>query len=464
MTECSQAEFEFQGLFSREVVGRFDGGQITSDGGSLLLREVERRTGILRRFAGCFIDYRAGDRIEHSVEELVAQRIYALALGYEDLNDHEQLRADPLLAVLAGKRDPEGKDRKQERDRGKALAGKSTLNRWELTRADATEQERYAKIVMDPAAIDQLLVEVFLEAHTTAPAEMVLDLDATDDPLYGKQEGRFFHGYYGHYCYLPLYIFAGDHLLCARLRPSNTDASAGSREEVERIVQQIRARWPEVRILLRADSGFCRDDLMSWCEAHQVHYVFGLARNQRLRKRIDAEMAQARALHEQTQQAVRVFTEFVYQTHDSWSRARRVVAKAEHLSKGENPRFVVTSLDAAYLPAQPLYEQLYCGRGDMENRIKEQFSLFSDRTSTAYLRSNQLRLYLSSIAYLLLEAFRRLGLNGTAMATAQCQTIRLKLLKMGALVRVTVRKVWVSFSSGYPDQALFARVFQQLHC
>src|SRR4051812_3046485 len=237
------------------------------------------------------------------------------------------------------------------------------------------------------------------------------------------------HGYYGHYCYLPLYIFAGDHLLCARLRPANTDASAGSREEVGRIVQQIRARWPEVRILLRADSGFCRDDLMSWCEANQIHYVFGLARNQRLRKSIDAEMAQARALHEQTQQAVRVFTEFVYETHDSWSRARRVVAKAEHLSKGENPRFVVTSLDAAYLPAQPLYEQLYCGRGEMENRIKEQFSLFSDRTSTAYLRSNQLRLYLSSIAYLLLEAFRRLGLNGTAMARAQCQTIRLKLLR-----------------------------------
>ena len=464
MTECSQTEFEFQGLFSREIIGRFDGGQITSDGGSLLLREVERRTGILRRFAGCFTDHRAVDRIEHSVEELIAQRIYALALGYEDLNDHEQLRADPLLAVLAGKRDPEGKDRKQERDRGKALAGKSTLNRWELTRADATEQERYAKIVMDPAAIDRLLVEVFLEAHATPPAEMVLDLDATDDPLYGKQEGRFFHGYYGHYCYLPLYIFAGDHLLCARLRPSNTDASAGSREEVERIVQQIRARWPEVRILLRADSGFCRDNLMSWCEANQVHYVFGLARNQRLRKSIDAEMAQARALHEQTQQAVRVFTEFVYETHDSWSRARRVVAKAEHLSKGENPRFVVTSLDAAYLPAQPLYEQLYCGRGEMENRIKEQFSLFSDRTSTAYLRSNQLRLYLSSIGYLLLEAFRRWGLNGTAMARAQCQTIRLKLLKIGALVRVTVRKVWVSFSSGYPDQALFARVFQQLHC
>src|SRR3954462_6747330 len=290
MTECSQTEFEFQGLFSREIIGRFDGGQITSDGGSLLLREVERRTGILRRLAGCFTDHRAVNRIEHSVEELIAQRIYALALGYKDLNDHEQLRADPLLAVLAGKRDPEGKHRKKERDRGKALAGKSTLNRWELTRADASEQERYAKIVMDPAAIDQLLVEVFLEAHAPPPAEMVLDLDATDDPLYGKQEGRFFHGYYGHYCYLPLYIFAGDHLLCARLRTAGQDGSAGAREEVARIVEQLRQRWSTVKITLRADSGFCREELMSWCEANQVHYVFGLARNQRLRKSIDAPL------------------------------------------------------------------------------------------------------------------------------------------------------------------------------
>ncbi len=404
------------------------------------------------------------DRIEHSVAELVAQRIYGLALGYEDLNDHDQLRADPLLAVLSGKRDPEGKDRKQERDRGKALAGKSTLNRWELTRADANGQERYAKIIMDPEAIDRLLVEVFLEAYATPPEEIVLDLDATDDPLYGRQEGRFFHGYYGHYCYLPLYLFAGEHLLCARLRSSNIDAAAGSREEVERIVKQIRACWPEVRIILRADSGFCRDELMSWCEAHQVHYVFGLARNQRLRKIIDAEMVEAHRVRQQTQQAARVFTEFAYQTHDSWQRSRRVVAKAEQLGKGENPRFLVTSLDALRWPAQALYEQLYCARGEMENRIKEQFSLFSDRTSTAYLRSNQLRLYLSSMAYLLLEGLRRLGLKGTQMARAQCPTIRLKLLKIGALVRITVRKVWVSFSSGYPDQLLFARVFQQLRC
>src|SRR5438309_8748176 len=459
MTECSQTEFEFQGLFSREVIGRFDGGQITSDGGSLLLREVEGRTGILRRLAGCFTDHRALDRIEHSVEELIAQRIYALALGYEDVNDHEQLRADPLLAVLAGKRDPEGKHRKQERDRGKALAGKSTLNRWELTRADATEQERYAKIVMDPAAIDRLLVEVFLEAHPTPPAEMVLDLDATDDPLYGKQEGRFFHGYYGHYCYLPLYIFCGEFLLCARLRPSNIDGAAGSVAELQRIVPQIRSVWPQVRIIIRGDSGFCREELMAWCETEQVDYLLGLAKNERLKAEIQNPMAKAEALYRQSGQAARVFHEFVYQTRESWSRARRVVAKAEYLEKGENPRFIVTSLDPEPWPAQPLYEEHYCARGDMENRIKEQLMLFSDRTSTAYLRSNQLRLYFSSLAYVLLQSLRRLGLEGTELAQAQCATLRLKLLKIGALIRITVRKVWVSLAGGYP----YAELFRQIH-
>jgi hypothetical protein len=283
MTECSQSSFDFQGLFSRGVVGRFDGGQITSDGGALLLREVESRIRIVERFAECFRDHRSPERIEHSVNELVAQRIYGLALGYEDLNDHDQLRSDPLMAVVAGKRDPEGAGRRKPRDRGKALAGKSTLNRLELTKADAGREDRYAKIVMDPEAIDRLLVDVFLEAHREAPEEIVLDLDATDDPLYGKQEGRFFHGYYGHYCYLPLYIFCGEHLLCARLRSSNIDASAGSKEEVERIVTRIRQRWPEVRIILRADSGFCREELMGWCDGHQVDYVIGLARNARLR-------------------------------------------------------------------------------------------------------------------------------------------------------------------------------------
>jgi hypothetical protein len=466
MTECTQSSFEFHPLFSREVVARFDGGQITSDAGGLLLREVARRTGIVAGFAACFTDHRSADRIEHSVAELVAQRVYGLALGYEDLNDHDHLRADSILAVLAGKPDPEGHDRRMERDQGKPLAGKSTLNRLELTKANVDQQERYCKIGMDTDAIDRLLVDIFLEAHATPPEEIVLDLDATDNPLYGHQEGRFFHGYYGHYCYLPLYIFCGEHLLCARLRSSNIDASAGSLDEVKRIVKQIRESWPEVRIILRADSGFCRDEIMKWCEeaGNKVDYIFGLARNQRLRKLIDAEMVQAAAEHGKTNEAARVFTEFVYQTLDSWNCARRVIAKAEHLEKGENPRFIVTSLSAERIAAQPLYEDLYCARGEMENRIKEQFSLFSDRTSTAFLRSNQLRLYFSSIAYLLMHGLRRLGLQGTEMAKAQCGTIRLKLLKIGAQIRVSVRKVWVALASSYPYRALFASIYKQLRC
>jgi hypothetical protein len=449
-------------LNQRQVVGRFDGGAITSDAGGLLLREVEKRTGILQRFAACFRDYRKEGQIEHRVKELVAQRVYALALGYEDLNDHEQLRADPLLAVLAEKPDPTGESRARARDRGKALAGKSTLNRLELTKARVEEKERYKKIVMDQAAVDRLLVEIFLEAHDRPPAEIVLDLDATDDPVHGNQEGRFFHGYYGHYCYLPLYIFCGDFLLCARLRPSHIDASAGCGDEVKRIVAQIRQAWPHVKITLRGDSGFCREELMAWCEQEGVDYVLGLAKNQRLQAEIASEQEHAAAEYAQTGKAARVFKEFRYQTRESWSRARRVVAKAEHLEKGANPRFVVSSLRAEGWPAPRLYEELYCARGEMENRLKEQLMLFADRTSTAFLRSNQNRLYFSSVAYLLLEALRRLGLKATDWAQAQAATIRLKRLKVGALIRITVRKVWVSLAGGYPYAQLWARVYAAL--
>jgi hypothetical protein len=444
------------------VVGRFDGGAITSDAGGLLLREVEKRTGILERFARCFRDYRQEEQIEHTVKELVAQRVYALALGYEDLNDHEQLRRDPLLAILAEKADPTGESRVRARDRGKALAGKSTLNRLELTKAAVEAQERYKKIVMDQAAVDRLLVEVFLEAHAQPPAEVVLDLDATDDPVHGNQEGRFFHGYYGHYCYLPLYIFCGDSLLCARLRPSNIDASAGCVEELQRIVAQIRQAWPQVKITIRGDSGFCREALMAWCEQGGVDYVLGLAKNKRLKAEIAREQEQAAAEYAQTGKAARVFKEFSYQTRESWSRARRVVAKAEHLEKGANPRFVVTSLSPTAGEARALYEERYCARGEMENRIKEQLSLFADRTSTAFLRSNQNRLYFSSLAYLLVEALRHLGLQATDLAQAQAATIRLKLLKIGALIRITVRRVWVSLAGGYPDAKLFARIYAAL--
>jgi Transposase DDE domain group 1 len=461
-TQCNQQSFEFHPLNQRQVVGRFDGGEITTDAGGLLLREVEQRRGIIARFAACFRDHRAVGQVEHRVQELVAQRVYALALGYEDLNDHDELRWDPLLAVLAEKPDPTGESRARKRDRGKALAGKSTLNRLELTRAEVEKKERYKKIALDMEAVDRLLAEIFLESHPMPPREIVIDLDATDDPLHGNQEGRFFHGYYGHYCYLPLYIFSGDHLLCARLRPSNIDASEGCLEEVERIVGEIRGAWPEVRIVLRGDSGFCREELMAWCEQNQVDYVLGLAKNERLKAEIAGELEQARQQYAETGKAARVFKQFLYQTRESWSRARRVVAKAEHLEKGPNPRFVVTSLAAEAWAARPLYEELYCARGEMENRIKEQLALFADRTSTAWLRSNQIRLYFSSMAYTLMEALRRLGLKQTELARAQASTIRLKLLKIGALIRITVRRVWVSLASGYPYADLFAQVYAQL--
>jgi len=451
MTQCIQTEIQFEGHFSRAVVARFDGGTMTSDGGALLLRRTERRLHLLPRLAACFRDERDSRYISHSVPELLAQRVYGLALGYEDLSDHDQLRQDPLLAVLSGK--PQAGE--------KALAGKSTLNRLELSTGTA---DRYKKIHCRTEAVDELLVSVFLEAHAVAPERIVLDLDATDLPLHGHQEGRFFHGYYDHYCYLPLYIFCGEHLLCARLRTADQDAAAGSRAEVERIVQQIRQAWPEVEIILRADSGFCREELMKWCEEQGIHYVLGFARNERLRRLIDLPMQQAKQQHQDDGKPARVFTEFFYETTTgSWSRARRVIAKAEYLDKGENPRFVVTSLSAETWLAQPLYEALYCARGEMENRIKEQFSLFAGRVSAETLCANQLRLYLSAMAYLLVEGLRRLGLQGTEMARAQAGTIRLKLLKIGAQIRITARKIWISMASSYPDQLLFQHAYRQLH-
>jgi hypothetical protein len=455
MTKCTQELFSFAGAGKREVVSRFDGGYVVSDGGALLLRQVEGRADILGRFAACFADQRDPLRITHSVEQLIKQRVYGLALGYEDLNDHEKLRRDPLLALLSGKTEPT-----QE-----ALAGKSTLNRLELTLPEADlAQHRYKKILFDPVRADQLLLDLFVEAHATPPAEIILDLDATDDPLHGKQEGRFFHGYYGHYCYLPLYIFAGDQLLCARLRTANSDGSTGAVAEVERITGQLRRHWPAVKIILRADSGFCREELMSWCERNGVDYVLGLARNRRLESMLSEALAEAKQRHEATGQPARVFRELRYQTRETWTRERRVVGKAEHLSKGANPRFVVTSLASEVWQARTLYEELYCQRGEMENRVKEQFQLFSDRTSTHWLWSNQLRLYLSAFAYLLLDTLRRVGLKGTEMAQAEVNTIRWRLLKIGALVRVSTRKIWVSLASAHPVARLFAHVHATLRC
>jgi hypothetical protein len=414
-----------------------------------LLREADQRVNLLGRLRDCFLDGRAPWLVKHRLSEMLAQRIYGLALGYEDLNDHEQLRSDPLLGLLSGKR-----------ELNEPLAGKSTLNRLELTGRSA----RYHKISYSAESMDRLLTDLFIESHSVPPAQIVLDLDATDIPLYGHQPERFFHGYYDSYCYLPLYIFAGDQLLCARLRPANQDAAEGAVEEVRRIVSQLRECWPEMKIVLRADSGFCREELMGWCEHNHVDYVFGLARNKRLGKIIGAQMHQAHILHQSSGKAARVFTEFSYRTLKSWSRARRVVAKAEYLEKGENPRFVVTSLTAEQWAAQDLYEKFYCARGEMENRIKEQMCLFADRLSTDEMKGNQLRLYFSAMAYTLMEALRRLGLKGTAWAEAQVDTIRLKLLKIGAVVRVSVRRVLLQLSSAYPWKDLYSQAFHALRC
>jgi len=450
LTECSATLFEFAPVEGRRVVAAFDGGAITSNAGALLLGATDRAINLISRFAACFRDARSAERIEHKVATLVGQRIFGIALGHEDVVDHDQLRHDPVLAILAGKLAARRTD-------CAPLAGKSTLNR--LEHAPAGEPGRYHRIGHDAAAIEALFVDLFLEAHRKGPPrQIILDLDATDVPLHGHQEGRFFHGYYDAYCYLPLYVFCGRHLLAARLRRANIDASAGALEEVARIVGQIRARWPRVRILLRADSGFAREALMVWCEQHGVDYVLGLARNSRLVGEVAAELTAAKAEAEQSGKAARCFKDFRYRTLDSWTCERRVVGKAEQLLDGSgetsaNPRFVVTSLKPEAWPAQPLYERLYCARGEMENRIKEcQLDLFADRTSAATMRANQLRLWFASLAYVLLDALRRIALPATRLAQATAGTIRLKLLKIGALVRVSVRRVTIKMASGHPWQ------------
>lgn len=469
MTQCTQKEFKFQVLKQgnskrdKKVIGAFNGGSITSDAGGLLLKEVEAKTGILRQFAKCFHDHRNPAYIEHTVQELISQRIYGLALGYEDLNDHDDLRADPLLATLSGKEDPTGSDRIKFRDKGNPLAGKSTLNRLELTPADAGKDNRYKKIVYEQQNITDFFVDIFLQRHKKEPEQIIIDLDATDDLIHGMQEGRFFHGYYGNYCYLPLYIFCGDFILSARLRTSDRDGADGATEDIARIVNQIRKAWKDVRIILRADSGFAREKLMSWSEDNGVDYVFGLAKNQRLKKMIERDMEQAQRIYKEEGIANRRYKDLEYQTLKTWTTSRRVVAKAEYLAKGSNPRFIVTSLNAEEYEKKYLYEEVYCARGDMENRIKEQqLYLFADRTSARTMRANQLRLWLSSVAYMLVSELRRIGLKGTDLAKAQCQTIRNKILKIGAQVRVSIRRVLVSFASGYPYQKIFQQAYNQL--
>ncbi len=460
-TQSVTEQLSFQGLGKRSVTASFNGGTISSDGGALLLRAVETGRGIISKFAACFIDLRNQRYVEHSLWSLIAQRVYGLCLGYEDVVDHDRLREDPLIATLCERPDVEGQQRRQERDRGKPLAGKSTLNRLETAVPNLTS--RYKKIGWDETAIARSLVDVFLSSFESPPPHIVLDLDATDDPLHGHQEGRFFHGYYDCYCYLPLYVFCDDHLLCAKLREANGGESKGAREELQRIVAQIRERWPQVEILVRGDSGFCGDELMSWCERNNVEYVLGIGQNKRLQRRLQKDLDIAGRQYERTAQPVRRFKDFTYRTLKSWSRRRRVIGKAEFLHKGPNPRFVVTSLSKKTIDAQQLYEQTYCARGDMENRIKEQqLYLFADRTSSHTMHANQLRLWFSSIAYLLLSELRRRALHDTELATGQCDTIRLKLLKIGAQVHVSVRRITVRLASSYPYQELFRQAHANL--
>jgi Transposase DDE domain group 1 len=463
MTQCNAPDLLFQDLGPRQVVASFDGGAVTSDAGGLLLREVEAKFHFVAQFARCFTDHRDPDKTEHSLLELLKQRVFGLCLGYEDLNDHDRLRHDPLLAVLVGKPDPQGQRRARARDRGKALAGKSTLNRLELTPVRATAASRYKKVVAHLDAMQAFFVEAFLQQQVVPPDRIVLDLDATDFPLHGHQLGRFFHGYYDEYCYLPLYIFCGDHPLLALLRPANIDTATGALKHLARIVTRIRQQWPGVQVVVRGDSGFCREHLMRWCEAHGVDYLFGLAKNARLLAALEPELAQARQQFQQTGQPARVFKDFRYRTRDSWSQERRVVGKAEHLGQGPNPRFVVSSLAPQGCAAPALYEREYCGRGDMENRIKEQqLMLFASRVSCATMRANQVRLCLATVAYVVLRALRQFGLPQTELAQAQCGTIRVRLLKLGAVVRVTVRRVWVALSEAYPLRAAFVRAWEQL--
>jgi hypothetical protein len=457
-TECRQDSFDFGTVAGRAVVGAFDGGVISSDAGALLLGATDKAIALTGRFAACFCDGRKPEYIEHTVETLVGQRVVGIALGYEDLSDHDELRHDPVMAVLAGKLEARRKE-------CAPVAGKSTLSRLEHAPAEgeALAPARYHKIGHDAAAIEALFVTLFLEAHAKPPAEITIDLDATDDPLHGHQEGRFFHGYYDGYCYLPLYIFCGRHLLAAKLRRANIDASAGAVEEIARIVAQIRARWPKVRIRLRADSGFAREALMAWCEENGVDYVFGLARNDRLAAKVGRELKSAQRQAAKTGRPARRFKDFQWTTLESWSRKRRVIGKAEWTRGEANPRFIVTSLGRDEIAGQALYEDVYCARGDMENRIKEcQADLFADRTPAATMRANQLRLWFASFAYVLLCALRRLALAGSELAKATCGSIRLKLLKIGAQVTISVRRVKVAFASSYPLRELFARAHERL--
>ncbi len=432
MTDCNAEPLLFSSLNSQRIVADFAGGRLTSDGGGLLLREADRKLGLTRRLAACLSDPREPAKVVHDQHTMLAQRIFGIALGYEDLNDHDTLRSDPLFSILAERRpDPDA-----------PLASSPTLCRLE-NRVEAKSLMRMAEV----------FVETFIDSHRRSPKELILDFDATDDRVHGKQEGRFFHGYYDGYCFLPLYVFCGDHLLAAYLRPSNIDASCHSRAVLKLLVQRIRQVWPKVRIIIRADSGFCRWKLMKWCENNDVYYVLGLARNSVLESMAESFMQRAEAAFEKTGLKQRRFHELQYAAA-SWDRKRRVIIKAERLREGPNVRFVVTNL-AEPTPEQ-IYDGLYVARGDMENRIKEQqLGLFADRTSCHKFIANQFRLLLASAAYVLIDHLRRTALARTDLRSAQVETVRLKLFKVAARIITSVRRVIFHLSSSYPYQPVF---------
>jgi len=438
MTECNGLPLTFSRLGHRNVHADFNGGAITSDAGALLLREVDQRIGLIDAITGCIPDSRDPAKTTHDMRTLLAQRIFAIAMGYEDGNDHDDLRRDPLFQLVT----------ERGIDSGKPLASPSTLCRME----NGVSREALVKM-------SAVFVEQFIASYDAAPPEIILDFDATDDPIHGQQEGRFFHGYYDHYCFLPLYVFCGDQLLCAYLRPSKIDAAKHSRAILKLLVDRLRKAWPKTRIVFRGDSGFCRWKLLRWCDRHDVYYIVGLAQNARLKRMARREIVTARWRHRCTGDKQRLFGDLDYAAA-SWDRQRRVIAKAEHSDLGSNPRFVVTNLPGS---AKDLYEKVYCQRGEMENRIKEQqLALFADRTSCHAFVANQFRLLLSSAAYVLLDALRRVGLRDTPMARAQCQTIRLKVLKIGARITQSVRRVVLHLATGYPLQRLFADILTRL--
>lgn len=452
-TQCNATSASWAPSGRREVVSSFDGGFVSSDGGLLLLREVAQRSNFFEKVASCFVDHRDPRRIQHTVANLVAQRVLGIACGYEDVNDHDTLRHDPLFVLAVGKTPPATEP--------STLAAHATLHRLETAKA-LDPRRPDLKILHNTEALEAFFVDFYLDSHAEPPKRIVLDIDATDDPIHGNQEGRYFHGYYGNYCYLPLYIFAGEHLLVSKLRTSDKDGAYGALEELKRVIDRIRQRWPEVKITVRGDSGFCRDALLSWCEDENVTYVTGLARNARLESQISEPMQKVVKKARRKGRKVRVYRELRYKTQHTWSQERRVVAKVEALVGKSNPRFVVTNLSKKWR-AKEIYEELYCARGEMENRIKEQqLGLFADRTSSHSFRANQLRLWFSSLAYLLFHQLRRIGLRKTVLARAQVSTIRARLLKVGAIYSQSVRRVKVSLSSAFPLQAVWEQARSRL--